>query len=101
MRLSVTSRLHALLVRFPGRVRFGPVILAEERALGVDDALLHFHERLRAGRLVPATLEDVLLFCHWWARWADRQPFPEPHISLFPGDAVMSRIARIQQAREP
>src|SRR5438046_137233 len=57
MPLSV-SRLHALLVRLPCRVRLGPV-LAEERALGVDEVLLHFRERVRAGLFV---LVDDLLY---------------------------------------
>lgn len=62
--------------------------------------MAHFQgapDPVRTGTCVPATLEDVLYFCCWWARWADKQPYPEPHPSPFPGDAVMSRIAKVRQ----
>jgi hypothetical protein len=66
--------------------------------------MAHFRggvDPVRRGACIPATLEDVLLFCFLWARWADEQPYPEPRPSLFPGDAAMAKIAKFQQAREP
>ena len=57
--------------------------------------MAHFRgeaDPVRTGACIPATLEHVLYFCVFWAHWADKQPWPEPHPSQFSADDAMRRI---------
>jgi hypothetical protein len=71
--------------------------------------MFHFKggaDPVQRGTCIPATLQDVLWFCTLWARWADKQPYPEPRPSMFPADDVMAAVAafhaqQAQQAEQP